>query len=199
MIANFLRRPGSPGEWAADVVRVAGVLSVVVCFVWFAPTDAGVIALTTPALMLPRFLGVVAWFDVLFGLTVLVAAWSNVIDLYTSVWWWDIAVHLVCTAVLAVMAYVLLARLGVLPGARRPARVPIVLVTALGLALSAVWEMVEWAGFVFVTDEIFVAYQDTIGDMAVGGLGALGAGIALRYVAVERPESSDANRSSGGG
>jgi hypothetical protein len=48
-----------------------------------------------------------------------------------------------------------------------------------GLAVSALWEMVEWAGRTFVTSEIFVTYEDTISDMAVGGLGALAAGVVV--------------------
>ena len=50
------------------------------------------------------------------------------------------------------------------------------------LALSAIWEMVEWAGRTFIAPEIFVSYQDTIGDMAAGGLGSLLAGIVAGAV-----------------
>ena len=78
------------------------------------------------------------------------------------------------------MFYVLAARLEVVPGVlgtRPRARVPIVFITSAGLALSALWEMVEWVGYAFITDEIFVTYVDTIGDMAAGGLGALVGGV----------------------
>ncbi|WP_309069626.1 hypothetical protein [Microbacterium sp.] len=70
---------------------------------------------------------------------------------------------------------------------RRQARVPIVLVGMTGLAISAAWEMIEWFGYTFVSDAIYVAYVDTIGDMAAGGLGALLAGvIASRMGIIER-------------
>ena len=46
--------------------------------------------------------------------------------------------------------------------------------------------MVEWLGKTFITDEIFVTYTDTIGDMAVGGLGALIAGIVVARVRLLR-------------
>jgi hypothetical protein len=42
--------------------------------------------------------------------------------------------------------------------------------------------MVEWLGKTYVSSSIFVAYDDTIGDMAVGGLGALVAGALLRFL-----------------
>jgi hypothetical protein len=189
VIATFLRRPSGIGEWLADAVRALGVASVVAAFVWWTATDAGILALALPALVVPRFVGVRPGFDIFFGITVLVAAWSNVLGLY-RVWpGWDLAVHIVCTGAGAAMLYLLLTRLDVVPlpraaGVRR--RTPIVIVAALGLAVSAVWEMVEWLGKTFVTAEIFVTYQDTIGDMTVGGLGAVVAGVLVATVRLER-------------
>jgi hypothetical protein len=176
-------------EWTADALRVLGLVGVVAAFVWFTPTDAGVLAAALPALVVPRFLGVRAGFDVAFGVTVLVAAWSNVFDLYRTVPGWDILLHVVCTGLLAATLYVALARLEVVPaalaeGTRR--RTPIVLVTSLALALSVLWEVVEWAGKTFVTDEIFVTYADTIGDLVAGGAGGLLAGLLVARVRLER-------------
>ncbi|WP_203137169.1 DUF2238 domain-containing protein [Microbacterium sp. JZ31] len=189
MIERFLRPPATPGEWIADAVRVLGVVSVFVAGFGWDLTDAGIIAIGLPALVLPRFLGVRAGFDILYGISVLVASWSNVLGLYRSVPGWDLLVHFECTGVLALMLFVLAARTGVVPGgvgAGQPARVPIVLVGMTGLAISAVWEMIEWFGYTFVSDAIYVAYVDTIGDMAAGGLGALLAGvIASRMRVIE--------------
>lgn len=185
MIRNFLRPPHAPAEFAADAIRVLGLVSVVLAAIWWTPTDAGIIAFTLPALLVPRFVGVRPWFDILFGVVVLIAAWSNVLDLYSTVAGWDLVVHFACTGVIAAMAYLALAECAVVP--RRHAagfapRVPLVIVPSIGLAVSALWEMVEWAGHTFISDEIFVAYADTIADMAVGGLGALGAGVLVAYV-----------------
>ncbi|MET0296451.1 MAG: DUF2238 domain-containing protein [Microbacterium sp.] len=191
MIDDFLRPPRTPGDYLADAVRALGLLSVVVAAVWFAPTDAGILAFALPALMIPRFVGVRAWFDIAFGLTVLVAAWSNVLDLYRTVVGWDLVVHFVCTGLIAVLTYLLLARTDVVPrptpsGVRT--RVALVITPALALAVSALWEMVEWAGYAFITDEIIVTYVDTIGDMAAGGLGGLVGGVLLASVDLLRPE-----------
>lgn len=182
MIENFLRPPRTLAEWVADGLRVLGVLGVVVAAIWFTPTDAGILAFTLPALVGARFIGVPPAFDIAFSVTVQIAAWSNVVDLYRTVEWWDVVVHLVCTAVLTAMLYELLARLDVVPGLGAPMlkrRTVIVAFTCVGLAISALWEMVEWIGFVGITDDIFVEYHDTIGDMAVGGLGSLIAGIVV--------------------
>lgn len=182
MIDNFLRPADTGAQIIADALRVLGVLSVAVALIFHDVTDAAIVAFSLPGLMLPRFIGMRAWADITVSITLLVAAWSNVFDLYTSVWWWDIPVHFLLAGELAVVAYLFLARFGIVT---RPAESgfttagAVVLTTAFGLALGALWEMVEWFGYVFLTDDIHVTYQDTIGDMAAGGLGALCAGWLL--------------------
>ncbi|MFS0867219.1 hypothetical protein AB3M83_07780 [Microbacterium sp. 179-B 1A2 NHS] len=196
MIDDFLRRPHTITEWAADGIRILGILSVLVAFVWLTPTDAGILALALPALMVPRFAGARAGFDLGYGAAVVIATWSNVLDLYRTVAGWDLVMHFVTTGMIAAMAYLVLRRTRVVPGPDAPARVPIVLVTTIGLAVCVVWEVIEWAGKTFVTDEIFVTYQDTIGDMIVGGAGGLVAAVAVSLVRIERmastPEREDA-------
>jgi hypothetical protein len=185
---NFLRPPRGAAEWLADAVRLIGLVSVVVAALLFQPTDAGILAFALPALLVPRFVGVRAWFDIVYGVIVLVAAWSNVLDLYTTVAGWDLVVHFVCTGVLAVILYLALSRVRVVPDLRRcdpRRRNPMVLTPLIGLAISALWEMVEWAGWRFISDDIYVAYQDSIGDMAVGGLGAVLGGLLLAYVRLD--------------
>lgn len=194
MRENFLRRPSTPGEWIADLLRVVGVLCVAIAAIGWTWTDAGIVALALPALMAPKFVGVRPWFDIAFGVTVLIAAWSNVFDLYTTVPGWDIVVHFVLTGLSAALLYALLARREIvaLPDVRRAGT--IVLTTTIGLALSALWEMLEWIGWRLIGDDIFVAYQDSIGDMAAGGLGALAAGVLLVFRSVLRPDSAEASR-----
>lgn len=192
MKENFLRPPHGLADYTADGLRVIGVLCVAVAAIWWSPTDAGILALALPALMLPRMLGMRAWIDITVCATVLVAAGSNVLDLYRTVTGWDLVVHFVCTGAIAATGYVLLARVRVVPAQDAGAsmkRIAIVICTLLGLAASAVWEMVEWAGRTFITAEIFVTYQDTIADMAVGGLGALMTGVVVAYVPLERPDA----------
>ena len=193
MRRNFLRRPQSAMEYLADAFRVLGAVSVVAAAIWGTVTDAGIIAFALPALLIPRFLGTRAWFDIVFQVTVLVAAWSNVLDLYTTVPWWDLLIHFVCTGMVAAALYLLLVEWRVVDDAQDAQssnRTPIVLGTALGLAVSALWEMVEWFGYAFITDDIFVAYADTIGDMAVGGLGGACAGMLLAFVRLRRPDAA---------
>lgn len=188
VIQNFLRLPRGAAEITADLLRVLGVVSIVVAAIGWNATDAGIMAAALPALVLPRFVGVRPAVDIVYGVTVLAAAWSNVFDLYRSAPGWDTVMHVVCTAMLAGVVYLALERLGVVapvgPGRRR--RSALVLVPTIGLALSALWEMVEWIGYRLITDEIFVTYDDTIGDMAAGGLGALVAGFLMTVVSWDR-------------
>lgn len=186
---DFLRPPRTAAEWAADAVRVIGVVAVAIAAITLSPTDVGITALALPALMLPRMLGLRAWFDMTACVLVLAAAWSNVFDLYRSIPGWDLLLHFACTGVLAVIASVLLTRARIAPitrGDSLTARTPLVLLPLVALALSAVWEMIEWLGLTYLSDEIYVTYQDTIGDMVFGGLGGLAAGIALVVAPVER-------------
>ncbi len=185
--ADFLRPPRSAGEWAADAVRVLGVIGVAVAAIAFRPTDAGIAALALPAVVAPRILGLRAWFDVSLGITVLAAAWSNVLGLYTAIPGWDLLLHFACTGVLAILVATMLTRSRVVAITRDgPRRTPLVLLPLIALAISAVWEMIEWLGWAFVSGEIFVAYEDTIGDMAFGGIGGIVAGLVLARTAVER-------------
>ncbi|WP_052492807.1 hypothetical protein [Microbacterium sp. MEJ108Y] len=207
MKEDFLRPPRSLAEWSADSLRVLGIVGVGVALIWLAPTDAGIAALALPALMLPRVLGLRGGFDLAVCATVLVAAWSNIFDLYRTIPGWDLVVHLICTGILTIVAALILTRAEVVTMTRdhgaRP-RTPLVLAPLLALALSAMWEMVEWLGWAYLSDEIFVTYQDTIGDMVFGGLGGIAAGVILATLSLRRPRSTDgvggsANRSRAGG
>lgn len=191
MIENFLRPPDSPAAVAADLLRALGFLSAVVAVFFFTPTDAGIIAFALPGLVAPRFIGMRPVPDMVLCAVVLVAAWSNVFELYTTISWWDVVVHVACTGVVAAGSYLFLARLDVVPvpfdRRFRPAT-GVVLTTAFGLALSALWEIVEWLGAKYITSDIFVTYEDTIGDMAAGGVGSLLAGLLVGYAPLLRPD-----------
>lgn len=182
MIGNFLRPAGTRGQVVADAVRLLGVLSVVLALAVSGVTDAAIVAFCTPGLMLPRFLGMRPGADAAVCVVLLVAAWSNVLDLYRAVWWWDIPVHVATAGALAVMGYLVLARRDIVPPPASPrftAIGAVVLTTALGLALGALWEMVEWFGYAAITADIHVTYHDTIGDMAAGASGALLGGLLM--------------------
>ncbi len=99
---------------------------------------------------------------------------GNTLDLYDSVVWWDDANHFVNWALLCGGLGLLLLRGIGMPWAR------VLLVTGLGAVLAIGWELGEWYTFIRHGTELDTAYQDTLGDEALGTLGALVAGLLLR-------------------
>lgn len=193
MIDNFIRPPRGLTETVADLIRIGGALSFFVALAFFELTEAAVIAFTLPGMLIARFLGMTPIPDAILTTSLIIAAWSNVFELYTSIAWWDMVIHFICAGGLAVAAYVYLARIGAVPppGTHRVAA--IALTTSLGLSLGVLWEVVEWVGFTYVTSQIYVTYEDTISDLVVGGLGALVCGIAVAHVPLVREEQVPAS------
>ncbi|WP_258027518.1 hypothetical protein [Microbacterium sp. BH-3-3-3] len=170
-----------------DAVRALAIVLVIVSLFTLPFTDFAVLSMSLPAVMLSRMIGLRSGLDLVTCVTVFVAAGSNVLELYRAWTGWDLVVHLACTGLLAAVALVLLDDAGVVaPTGRR--RTPIVVATLAGLALSAGWEMIEWFGYRFITDAIFVTYDDTIGDMIAGGAGALIAGVLASRFRLTRDE-----------
>ncbi|MGC5171831.1 hypothetical protein ACLQ2Q_14385 [Microbacterium sp. DT81.1] len=188
MKATFLRPARGVAELCADGVRVLGVLSIIAAMIWWSPVDVAVFALVLLGLVIPRFLGIRPALDAAFGIALLVAGWSAVLDTYAQVRYWDLVVHFALNGLLAAVLYILAVRLAVVPdpATEQVSRGAIVSLTvAFGLAAGVVWEVAEWAGHTFVDPTIYVGYEDSIGDLAVGGLGALVAGLAGRYLSAE--------------
>jgi hypothetical protein len=135
-----------------------------------------------------------------------VAAWSNVLHWYTELLAWDKVVHAILTGLLATLGIIAAQRAGLLPRARHRAGL-VAAAVALGLGLGAIWEMLEWTGNAITDAVIFVSYDDTVGDLAADGLGALVAGLALPFLSARAvtsgaraPELADpAVRSESGG
>ncbi|MDZ5142981.1 hypothetical protein [Microbacterium testaceum] len=187
MYANLKRPPRSATAWLADAVRAVAIAVVIVSLFTLPFTDVAVLSMSLPAVMLSRMAGLRSGLDLVTCVTVFVAAGSNVVDLYRAWTGWDLVVHLACTGVLAAVALVILADARVIEATGRR-RTPIVVATIAGLALSAIWEMIEWFGYRFITDAIFVTYDDTIGDMLAGGAGALIAGVLASRFSLTRAD-----------
>jgi hypothetical protein len=188
---TFLRRPHGTLEYVADAVRVIAALSVVVVGVGWGVVEIAVLMLALLGTLVPRMLGLRASVDLMVGVAVLGAAWSSVFELYTRITGYDTVVHFVLNGLLAAVVVVLAQRAGWVVslggtgrgGAGRSARVgSVVLTVAFGLTAGTLWEMGEWAGHTLVDSAIFVGYDDTIGDLAAGGLGSLLVGLALPFV-----------------
>lgn len=164
------------------------VLSVVVALIWLDIIAALALAILILALVVPRALRLRPSFDIAYGIVLLIASWSGVLELYTSVFGLDIVVHFVANGLVAALMYVLAARFKSVPDPL-DRRVPLVTITLLtltfGLAAAAFWEFTEWVSHTYIDENIFVGYDDSIGDMAAGGIGSILAGLAMRELAAQ--------------
>ena len=103
----------------------------------------------------------------------LVDVTGNSLDFYDTVLWWDDANHFVNWLLL-------LAGLGMLvTRSVSPDWAVVWLVGGLGAMLAIGWELGEWFTFIRHGTEVDTAYEDTLGDLALGTLGAFTAGVLL--------------------
>lgn len=100
----------------------------------------------------------------------LVDVTGNSLNLYDSVTWWDDANHFVNWFLLCLGIGLMLER-------TRPSRAWLawLTVTGVGALLAILWELAEWYTFI----RHGTAYTDTLGDEALGTLGAAVAGLLL--------------------
>ena len=99
---------------------------------------------------------------------------GNTLDLYDRVSWWDDANHAANWFLLCLGAGLLLARADVRPGWALG-----LLVAGVGALTAIGWELAEWATFIRGGTELDTAYTDTLGDEALGCLGAAVAGVLV--------------------
>ena len=89
MIDALLRRPAGTGEFFADAVRLACLFSLVAALLWYGPVDVALFLLVLGGTLISRSLEVSRLYDGIYGLTLLTAAWSSILDVYAKVSWWD--------------------------------------------------------------------------------------------------------------
>jgi hypothetical protein len=177
--------------WVPALVLVATVAQLAVAEWWpgidrFADKAFGARLLAYPALML--LTPALWWFFVgrrdrtasppytaftLIMLPFLVDVTGNSLDLYDTLDWWDDANHYGNWLFL-------LGGLGLLvAGEVRPDWALALLVTGMGATLAIGWELGEWFTFIRHGTELDTAYEDTLGDLTLGTLGSLTAGLLL--------------------
>ena len=107
---------------------------------------------------------------------------GNTLDLYDSIWWWDDANHFVNWFFLNLGVGMLLAG-----GRPQPGWASVLLVGGVGAILAIGWEIGEYFAFIRAGTELATAYTDTLGDLALGTLGAVAAGIVVAWWRANRP------------
>lgn len=98
---------------------------------------------------------------------------GNRLDLYDQISWFDDFMHAFNTGALGI-AVVLVCGAGGATLARR-----VVLAVASAMTLSLGWEVWEYYAFVTRSVEAGTAYVDTVGDLALGWIGAVTGGVLM--------------------
>ena len=111
--------------------------------------------------------------DLLVTITCFTDTLGNRMDLYDRVVWFDDWMHFMNTGLLT-GAVILLTKQHTATVAETLERA-----LAFGVTAAAVWEISEYFAFVSASSERLSAYADTLGDLALGGLGAIVAALVI--------------------
>lgn len=113
----------------------------------------------------------------------LVDVTGNTLDLYDSIEWWDDANHYANWVTLSLGVGICLVRGR---GANAPRWLLAIATAGAGALLAIGWELGEWYTFIRHGTELDTAYQDTLGDEALGSLGAITAALVLMWLLARR-------------
>jgi hypothetical protein len=105
--------------------------------------------------------------DILLTLPFLIDVAGNAFDLYDSIDWWDDANHFVNWGLLTAAFGQLLVRL---PVGRL---IAVGLMIGFGATTAVLWEFAEYFTFIRDSPELDTAYEDTLGDLALGLTGSV--------------------------
>lgn len=181
------------GDWTPwfrdglDVLRLA----LVVGAIGFALAgDAGaalVLAGTAVLGLIARLVNLPRLYDLAFMAAMSLQGWGEATDLYDRLSWFDTVVHVVLPCLVAPVLYIGLARLDVVPDPRDETHTEhyvglFVLTLALGAAMGAVWEIVEWTSDGLFGTGLQEGNDDTMRDLLADLVGSLiGAGLLVLW------------------
>lgn len=160
-----------------DALRLVALVAVPVTWIVAGPLSAWTMLLVSGGTWAFRYYARTRSED-LAGQAVLLAGGAfSVLGTYKVIGGLDLVVHLLMLGILTKMLANLLIHHGMLPEAstRRQGAGILLAVTGMGVMLAVLWEIGEWFGHTFINPDVGVGYADTLGDLAAGFLGALGA------------------------
>jgi hypothetical protein len=118
--------------------------------------------------------------DILLVLPFVVDVAGNALDLYDTVEWWDDLNHFVNWGFLTAAFGQLLVRL------RVSALTAAALAVGFGAVTAVLWEFAEYWTFIRDSPELETAYEDTLGDLALGLSGSTVAAVVTAWLVSRR-------------
>jgi len=176
------------GDWTRtvrdplDVARIAFIVSTIV-WILLGHAMTGLVA-ASAVIILARVISLPRFYDASVILVMFLLAWGSALSIYGSWGFYDNLVHFITPLLTTGMLYLLLARLDVLPELHELKeshhRIGFFLtVMALGMAIGAGWEVVEWL-LDQLSDVGRVANaSDTATDLISDTLGSAGSALIL--------------------
>lgn len=114
--------------------------------------------------------------DLLITLPWLIDLFGNRLNLFDTIGWWDDLMHFALWGLLTA---------GVLIGFAPPklsSGLTTMVALGFGTTAAVIWEAGEYVAFIRHSPELQTAYTDTLGDLTLGTLGALLAGLVVGFL-----------------
>jgi Predicted membrane protein (DUF2238) len=179
------------GDWhpvvrdPLDLLRGALVVGAVVSAIAGEVGGAVYLAASAAGALLVRRLELPRLIDLAFVLALTITGFGEALGFYDRWAWFDRVVHFVVPMLFAPVAYIALARADVVLDPKdqhadvRRAPALFILCVAFGIALGAVWEIVEWASDAVGGTNLSENNDDTVGDLIADTSGSLVGGALL--------------------
>jgi hypothetical protein len=176
------------GDWTRivrdplDVARIAFVVSTIV-WILLGHAMTGLIA-ASAVIILARVISLPRFYDASVILVMFLLAWGSALSIYGSWGFYDNLVHFITPLLTTGMFYLLLVRLEVLPDFRDLKQLHhrigfFLTVLALGMAIGAGWEVIEWTLDQFSDVGRVASADDTATDLISDTLGSAGSALIL--------------------
>ncbi len=173
------------GDWhpvvrdPIDLLRIALAVGAVVAALAGEPSGAVYLAVSTAGSLAARALALPRLIDLAFTLALTVTGFGEALGFYDRWDWFDRVVHFVVPMLFSLVAYIGLARADLVPDPRdqvpdvRRGPALFLLSFAFGVALGAIWEIVEYTLDALGLTNLSESNADTVGDLVADTAGAL--------------------------
>jgi hypothetical protein len=168
-----------------DLFRLSFVVGAVAFAIAGDRHAAAQLAITAVVVFIARMVDVPRLFDWGFCIAMAFNGWGDALHLFTRFWWYDNVVHINLPCFVAVLLYLGVSRLDIVPdpateAKRRSWLIGMALVTfCLGVTMACVYEIYEWIVDHWLGQHLHIGETDTITDLADGMLGSAIGGLLL--------------------